>query len=95
MSDKSVKLKPSTPDSSGGEEVGRGGVLEEKAWDRGNNYTGVEIVQQDSEVSAEGEIENILNSGSENFKRNRKLSSMGGGIPRMKRVSRSRNTVWT
>ena len=56
MSDKSVKLKASTPDSSGGEEVGRGGVLEEEAWESWDNYSSVEIVQEDSEESADGEI---------------------------------------
>ena len=45
-----VKLKVNTPDRSGGEEVDRGGVLEEEAWDSENNFIGVEIVPEDSEV---------------------------------------------
>ena len=57
VSDKYVKLKASKPDRSGGEEVDRGGVLEKDACENGNNYTGVEIVQEDLEVSTDGEIQ--------------------------------------
>ena len=56
MSDKSVKLKVSMPDRSGREEDDRGNVLEEESWDSGKNYIGVEIVQEDSEVSADDKI---------------------------------------
>ena len=70
MSDNYVKLQASTPDRSGGDRrrlIDRGGNLEEEAWESVNNYTGVEIVQKDGR-----------NTRTENFKRNKKLSSMGG-----------------
>ena len=56
VSDKYAKPKASMPDRSGRKEVDRGCVLEEEAWECGNNYTGVEIVQEDLEVLADGEI---------------------------------------